>query len=111
MLRFFAREVNARAGFFLVLILMATPLLAVGSILLTVDPLAVLFWTAAMLTGWRAIQENSPLSAWLWTGLWMGLGFLSKYTSPLQWFCWGVFFAVWPPARKHLRRPGPIWRY
>lgn len=107
MLRFFAREVNARAGFFLVLILMATPLLAVGSILLTVDPLAVLFWTAAMLTGWRAIQENSPLSAWLWTGLWMGLGFLSKYTSPLQWFCWGVFFAVWPPARKHLRRPGP----
>jgi len=107
MLRFFAREVNARAGFFLVLILMATPLLAVGSTLLTVDPLAVLFWTAALLTGWRAIQENSPLSAWLWTGWWMGLGFLSKYTSPLQWLCWGVFFALWPPARAHLRRPGP----
>jgi len=107
MLRFFAREINARAGFFLVLILTATPLLAVGSVLLTVDPLAVLFWTAAMLSGWRAVQLNSPISAWLWTGLWMGLGFLSKYTSPLQWMCWVVFFALWPAARSHLRRPGP----
>ncbi len=107
LLRFFAREVSARAGFFLVLIMSATPLLAVGSMLLTVDPLAVLFWTAAMLSGWRAVQENSQLSSWLWTGLWLGLGFLSKYTSPLMWLCWGVFFVVWPPARQHLRRRGP----
>jgi len=107
LLRFLAREVNARAGFFFVLIVTGVPLLAVGSTLLTVDPLAVLFWTAAMLSGWRAIQENSPLSSWLWTGLWMGLGFLSKYTSPLQWMCWAVFFVLWPPARQHLRRPGP----
>jgi membrane-associated phospholipid phosphatase len=107
LLRFFAREVNARAGFFLVLIVTATPLLAVGATLLTVDPLAVLFWTAAMLSGWRAVQESSRTSAWLWAGLWMGLGFLSKYTSPLQWMCWAVFFALWPTARQHLRRPGP----
>ncbi len=107
LLRFFAREVSARAGFFLMLIVSATPLLAVGSTLLTVDPLAVLFWTAAMLSGWRAVQENSRLSSWLWTGLWLGLGFLSKYTSPLLWMCWAVFFMGWPPARQHLRRPGP----
>lgn len=107
LLRFFAREVSARAGFFLVLIVSTTPLLAVGSTLLTVDPLAVLFWTAAMLSGWRAAQENSRLSSWLWTGLWLGLGFLSKYTSPLMWLCWVVFFVVWPPARQHLRRRGP----
>jgi membrane-associated phospholipid phosphatase len=107
LLRFFAREVNARAGFFLLLIVSTTPLLAVGSTLLTVDPLAVLFWTAAMLSGWRAVQDNSRLSAWVWTGLWLGLGFLSKYTSPLMWLCWAVFFVVWPPARQHLRRPGP----
>lgn len=107
LLRFFAREVSARAGFFLLLIVSTTPLLAVGSMLLTVDPLAVLFWTAAMLSGWRAVQENSRLSSWLWTGLWLGLGFLSKYTSPLLWLCWAVFFMVWPPARQHLRRRGP----
>jgi membrane-associated phospholipid phosphatase len=107
LLRFFAREVNGRAGFFLVLIVTATPLLSVGATLLTVDPLAVLFWTAAMLSGWRAVQDNSRTSAWLLTGLWMGLGFLSKYTSPLAWMCWAVFFIVWPPARKHLRTRGP----
>jgi hypothetical protein len=32
---------------------------------------------------------------------------LSKYTELFQLFCWGVFFVLWPPARKQLRRPGP----
>ena len=106
-LRFFAREVNARAGFFLLLIVTATPLLSVGAVLMTIDPLSVLFWTAAMLAGWRAVQEKALTSQWLWVGLWMGLGFLSKYTELFQILCWGVFFVLWPPARKHLRRPGP----
>jgi hypothetical protein len=107
LLRFFAREVNARAGFFLILVITATPLLAVGATLMTVDPLSVLFWTAAMLAGWRAIREDSKTSSWLWVGLWMGLGFLSKYTALFQWLCWAVFFALWPAARRQLHRPGP----
>ena len=107
MLRFFAREVNARAGFFLLLILTAVPLMAVGSVLMTVDPLSVLFWTAAMLAGWRAIQERATTRDWFWVGLWMGLGFLSKYTELFQWLCWAVFFVLWRPARKQLLCPGP----
>lgn len=107
MLRFFAREVNARAGFFLLLILTATPLISPGAVLMTVDPLSVLFWVMAMLAGWRAVQPNARTTVWLWVGLWMGLGFLSKYTALFQWLCWAVFFVVWPPARAHLRRPGP----
>jgi membrane-associated phospholipid phosphatase len=106
-LRFFAREINARAGFFLLLIMTATPLMAVGSILMTVDPLSVLFWTAAMFAGWRAIQDNAGVREWFWVGLWMGLGFLSKPTALFQLLCWAVFFALWPPARRHWRRPGP----
>jgi membrane-associated phospholipid phosphatase len=106
-LRFFAREVNARAGFFLLLIITATPLTSVGAVLMTVDPLSVLFWTAAMLAGWRAVQDSGTMRQWLWVGLWMGLGFLSKYTALFQLLCWVVFFALWPAARKHLRRPGP----
>ena len=74
---------------------------------MTIDPLSVLFWTAAMLAGWRAVQENAGTRQWLWVGLWMGLGFLSKYTELFQLLCWAVFFALWPAARKHLRRPGP----
>ena len=106
-LRFFAREVNARAGFFLLLIISATPLMSAGAVLMTIDPLSVLFWTAAMLAGWRAVQDKAGTREWLWVGLWMGLGFLSKYTELFQLLCWAVFFALWPAARKHLRRPGP----
>jgi membrane-associated phospholipid phosphatase len=107
LLRFFARWVNARAGFFLALIVSATPLLALGSVLMTIDPLSVLFWTAAMITGWEAIQPSGKLSDWLWTGLWLGCGFLSKYTELLQVVCWLIFFILWKPARAQLRKPGP----
>jgi len=107
LLRFFVREISARAGFFLLLIMTATPLMSVGATLMTVDPLSVLFWTAAMLSGWRAIQPDGKTSHWLWTGSWLGLGFLSKYTELLQLFCWAVFFVLWKPARIHLRKPGP----
>jgi 4-amino-4-deoxy-L-arabinose transferase-like glycosyltransferase len=81
--------------------------MAAGSVLMTIDPLSVLFWTAAMLAGWRAVQESGSTRHWLWTGLWMGLGFLSKYTQLFQLLCWAVFLVLWPPARRHLRRPGP----
>ena len=107
LLRFFAREISARAGFFLLLIMTATPLTAAGATLMTVDPLSVLFWTAAMLSGWRAIQPEGKTSHWLWTGLWLGLGFLSKYTELLQLLCLAVFFVLWKPAQIHLRKPGP----
>ncbi len=107
MLRFFAREVNARAGLILLLAMSATVLMSIGGILMTIDPLSVVFWTSAMVAGWRAVQDNSSTRSWLWVGLWMGLGFLSKATELFQLLCWAVFFILWPPARKQLRRPGP----
>ena len=106
LLRFLARETNARTGFWLIPILTATPLPSVGSILMTIDPLSVLFWTAAMISGWHAVKLDST-KHWLWTGLWMGLGFLSKYTALFQLLYWAVFFLLWPPAARQLRRPGP----
>jgi membrane-associated phospholipid phosphatase len=107
LLRFFAAHVNARAGFWLVTMLNVTPLTSVGAILLTIDPPLVLFWTAAMTMGWRALQANGRTRDWAWTGLWMGLGFLSKYTALLQWISFALVFALWLAARRHLRRPGP----
>ncbi|MBI4327911.1 MAG: glycosyltransferase family 39 protein [Chloroflexi bacterium] len=106
MLRFLAREANVRAGLGMILITTATPLLAVGATLMTIDPLSVLFWTAAFISGWTAVQQDSTRH-WLWTGLWMGLGFLSKYTALLQLLCWAVFFVLWRPARRQWFRPGP----
>jgi membrane-associated phospholipid phosphatase len=106
-LQFFAREVNARAGFLALLIFQATPLLALGTVVMTIDAPSVLFWTAAMFSGWRAVQPDGKISHWCWTGLWMGLGFLSKYTELFQLLSWILFFALWKPSRIHLRKPGP----
>lgn len=106
MLRFLAAEINLRSGVAFILVATATPLLAVGSTLLTIDPLSVFFWTASMISGWHALR-NDKLSSWIWTGIWMGLGFLSKYIGLFQWVCFAVFFLLWPPARQHLKKPGP----
>ena len=106
-LRFFAREVNARTGFWLLLIVTAAPLLGIGTILMTIDPPLVLCWMWAVVAGWRAVQPDSKTRDWLVVGLAMGLGFLCKYTAASQLVCWAVFFALWQPARAHLRQPGP----
>ena len=106
MLRFVTRHANAKTGFLFLLAVTATPLMSVGSILITIDPLLVLCWTAALLSGWRAITGDSTRQ-WLITGLWWGGAFLSKYSSPFLWASFGIFFLLWPPARAQLRRPGP----
>jgi 4-amino-4-deoxy-L-arabinose transferase-like glycosyltransferase/membrane-associated phospholipid phosphatase len=106
-LRFFAREVSTRAGFWLLLIVTATPLLGIGTILMTIDPPMVLCWMWALVAGWRAAQPDGKTRDWLVVGLAMGLGFLCKYTAACQIACWAIFFALWPAARAHLRRPGP----
>jgi len=106
-LRFFACECSARAGFWLLLGLTGTPLMALGTILFTIDAPSVLFWVCAMIAGWQAVQREGRTRHWFWTGLWLGLGFLSKYTALLQWAPFALFFLLWRPARAHLRRPGP----
>ena len=107
LLRFVSREVGAKAAVALLLLLLTIPLLGVGSILMTIDPLSVLFWTAAMLAGWRAIQTGGSTRDWLWVGLWMGLGLFSKYVAFLQLLCWACVFTLIRQARAHLKRPGP----
>ncbi|MFM1769108.1 MAG: hypothetical protein RJA22_1637 [Verrucomicrobiota bacterium] len=106
-LRFLTRLASARVALITVLLLNLTPLLCAGSLLMTVDPWLVTFWTAAMVAGWRALQPDGRTVHWLWVGLWTGLGFLSKYTALAQVGCWAVFFALHRPARGHLRRAGP----
>lgn len=107
LLRFMAKEVSPAAGFWIVALCSTAPLLAVGSTLMTVDPLLVLFWTAAMITGWRAVQPGGTTGQWLATGLLMGLGFLSKYTAAIQLACFALFFLLNKPSRVQLRRSGP----
>ena len=107
MLRFMARVASARLAFALVMIVHATPLLAVGAVLMTIDPPLVLFWTLSMFAGWRAVQTGGTTRDWVWTGVWMGAASLFKYSALFLVPCWALYFCLWPPARMHLLRAGP----
>ncbi len=106
-LRFLARETSARTAFWVLIITFATPLLAAGSILMTIDPPLVLCWMWALIAGWRALKPEGKTRDWLTVGLAMGLGFLCKPTAYYQIICWIIFFALQPSARIHLRKSGP----
>jgi len=106
-LRFLARETGGRTAFSMLMATFATPLLVVGSILMTIDPPLVLCWMWAVVAGWRAAQPGGKTRDWLIVGLAMGLGFLCKYTAMMQLICWIIFFALQPAARIHLKKIGP----
>jgi membrane-associated phospholipid phosphatase len=108
--RFLAREIGeggGRVAFWFLLIVNAVPLLAAGSVIITIDPPQVLFWTLALVVGWRAVQPDGQTRDWLAVGLAMGLAFLFKYNALYQIICFGIFFALWQPSRIQLRKPGP----
>lgn len=82
---FAQRLFSSLAAFWTVVVLNVTPIFNLGSLVLTIDPLSIFFWVAALYTFWLAI-ERTPAFSWWWplTGLLIGLGFLCKYTNALQ---------------------------
>src|SRR5262249_19238574 len=77
------------------------PLFAVGSILMTIDPLSVFFWAAAAYAFWSA-QKSNAIGLWLLTGALVGLGALSKYVNLVQLVCFIIFLAIDPTRRRLL---------
>ena len=77
------------------------PLFAVGSILMTIDPLSVFFWTTAAYAFWVA-QESDRAWPWLLTGALVGLGALCKYVNLFQLLCFIIFLAIDPTRRRRL---------
>src|SRR5205814_9929924 len=76
------RMFSAAAGLWLVIGLNATPLFNIGCLLMTIDPLSLFFWVAAMFSFWR-VAAAIPAFSWHWllSGAFIGLGFLCKYTN------------------------------
>src|SRR5688500_5385622 len=105
---YFTRKLySEKAGFWVVIALNAIPLFNVGNLVMTIDPLSIFFWTAAMFTFWVAL-ERTPGSIWLWptTGLLIGLGFLCKYTNALQLVSVLLVLALIPRHRREFKRRG-----
>src|SRR5437868_3784308 len=108
LLYYFTKKLfNARTGFWMVIGLNAVPLFNVGNLVMTIDPLSMFFWVAAMVTFWHAL-ERAEKSIWLWpaTGLLIGLGFLCKYTNAFELISIVLVVALVPRHRREFKRPG-----
>lgn len=94
-------------GFWLVIALNVTPIFNVGSFVMTIDPLSIFFWVAAMYSLWLA-TERGPEFSWYWplTGLLIGIGFLCKYTNALELISILLVLVLTPKLRREFRRPG-----
>ncbi len=106
---FVARTAGVWPALWTVLALHAAPIFTAGSFLMTIDPLSIFFWMAAIATLWRArnLEPGKGRLWWLITGLLIGLGFLAKWTNAFQLASLVALFAFSPNARRHLRTAGP----
>jgi 4-amino-4-deoxy-L-arabinose transferase-like glycosyltransferase len=91
------------------------PILQVGSVLMTIDPLSIFFWTAALFTFWLALEPSSTEEEhfkegwswwWLATGALIGLGFLCKWTNAMQLVSILVVLLSCRRMRRHFFKPG-----
>ncbi|QIF04107.1 glycosyltransferase family 39 protein [Roseimicrobium sp. ORNL1] len=103
---FVRKRTDERTAFWVVAAFAVTPLFAVGGVLLTVDAPTVLFYTAAAMAMWKAMEQDST-KWWALAGVTAALGFLSKFFSPFLWAGLFLFLAFNRTYRHQLRRPGP----
>lgn len=99
---------DPRTANWTVLLLNLTPIFNAGSLVMTIDPLSIFFWLAAMLCVWRALHRSAKIGLyWPLAGLAIGLGFLCKYTNALQLLSIVLLLAASRHWRPLLRKPGP----
>ena len=107
LLYYFTRRLfNERAAFWMVIALNAVPLFNVGNLVMTIDPLSIFFWVAAMFTFWLALERSpNALGLWFATGLLIGVGFLCKYTNAFELVSVVLVLALVPRHRREFKRP------
>jgi 4-amino-4-deoxy-L-arabinose transferase-like glycosyltransferase len=94
------RLYDDRVALWSLLVASVIPLMAVGSILMTIDSLSVFFWALALVIFWQALQRDK-ISDWFWLGLAIGGGFLAKFTNGVQLGCL-AFFLLWSKEYRRL---------
>ncbi len=107
LLSFARRLYGESVAIWTVLLVNVTPIFTVGSLVMTIDPLSIFFWMAALYTCWLALERSPAWSLW-WpgTGALTGLGFLAKYTNAMQLLSILLLLALTPKYRREFRRPG-----
>jgi 4-amino-4-deoxy-L-arabinose transferase-like glycosyltransferase len=95
-----------RAGTRVAILLNATLLLGVGSIIMTPDTPLLVFWAACLWAMARLLRSGNP-TWWIAVGLFAGLAMVSKYTAALLWFGIVLWLLAVPSMRAWLYRPMP----
>lgn len=104
----FARRLYGEsAAAWTVLMINLVPIFNAGGLLMTIDPLSIFFWTAALYTFWLALEKSPDFSKW-WpiTGALIGAGFLCKYTNAMQLLSIVLVLAITHKYRREFKRPG-----
>jgi len=97
---------NAKVGFWAFAIANATPGLAVGSVIMTIDPPLMFFWGLTILLLHRALSEKGK-GYWYMAGVSLGLGLLSKYTMVALIPSLFFYLAFSPTKRFWLKKKEP----
>jgi len=97
---------SERAGFYSALLMNVSLLASAGSVIVTPDGPQVLFWALAIFSVYKA-ADSGRRYWWYLTGLFFGLGLLSKYTMVLLAPCILGFLFSSQEGRAWLRRKEP----
>jgi len=101
------RVCNPAVAFWTVVILNLTPIFNVGSVIMTIDPISIFFWTAGLYCFWRAVEREPAFSLWWFlTGLALACGFLAKYTNLFLLIGVVLFLLCTRELRRSFLRPG-----
>jgi len=108
LLYFLARRLyRERIAFWLVVVLNLTPLFNFEASFMTMAPLSLFFWTAAMVSFSLAVHEiPNRLPFWTLTGFLIGCGFLCDYANAFQLISVLIFLITVVKQRREFRRPG-----
>ena len=98
---------DEKVAFWTLIVVLFMPLYAVGSILMTIDPISIFFWTIAAIAFWKA-KENQHLLWWILAGVSVGLGMLAKYTNLVELLCFALF-CFWSPKQRHQLKRAPFY--
>lgn len=108
LLYWLARRIyDSRVATWTVVLINLTPMFNVGGLVMSIDPLSIFFWSAALCTLWMALEKSPAFSLW-WaaSGLLIGAGFLCKWTNAFMLLSVVLLLAMTPRFRRELLRPG-----
>ncbi len=101
------RLFDASVGLVVLLVASIIPILAVGSIVMTIDSLSVFFWAWGANLAWTALQSNRKRD-WALLGFAIGCGFLAKFTNLVQMASVFLYLLCTPSKRRLIVSSGTV---